>query len=134
MFFFLPRLLKCQEETASLEDGKWRESDEISHHCFLYMLQNLDGNEAEFLFIFLLHGHDNRLHNAARAKKTTGRPTCFLQKAFKKKRRKKKVCSSTWVYTGTCLCYMKAVGLNHTKAKPITGPEGWAIQCLVPLF
>lgn len=49
----------------------------------------------------------------------------FLTKAFQR---------YTAVYTGTRSCYMKAVGLNHTKAKPITGPEGRATRCLVPLF
>ena len=53
MFFFF--LLKCQEETAVLKmDGKWETSDEISHLCFLYMMQNPDGNKPDFLFFFVL--------------------------------------------------------------------------------
>ena len=37
------------------------------------------------------------------------------------------------VHSTTSVC-TNAVGLNHTKAEPITGPEGWANQCLVPLL
>lgn len=87
--------------------------------CFLSMMQNVDGN-------IFLHEHYNRLNNAVGAKTTftacKPRNEAYISHFFLHTELSKRYIVASIL--GHACGNMKAVGLNHTKAKPITGPEG----------